>query len=77
MLGRLEMNVDDCIHDYIELMQDVFGSKAHRLPISLGGKVRARFDSKKLQSAIEKVAVRRGAKGADLFNDGVERGCRV
>lgn len=77
MLGRLEMDVDECIEAYTELMKTVFSGKSSRLPIDLKGKVKARFDSTKLRSAILSVMVKRGFSETDRFNDGVARGCRV
>ncbi|KAJ5569106.1 FabD/lysophospholipase-like protein [Penicillium hetheringtonii] len=39
--------------------------------------IKARFDSAKLESAIEKVVDDSGASKQDLFHDGTERGCRT
>lgn len=77
MLGRLEMDVDDCILAYSELMKAVFDEKSRRLPINWAGRTKAQFDSKKLKNAIEEVISRYNASKADLFNDGELRGCRV
>jgi hypothetical protein len=77
MLGRLEMDVDECISTYSELMETVFGERSSRLPVGWTGRTKARFDSKRLKSAIEEVIFRQGASKADLFNDGSPRGCRV
>lgn len=41
------------------------------------GKTESRFDSKKLESAIQEVITSHGASPTDLFNDQVDRGCRV
>lgn len=76
MLGRLEMDVDDCITAYSELAEAVFGEKLSSFPFDLKGKVKARFDSTKLEKAVRKV-VQRSASETDLFNDGTERGCRT
>lgn len=77
MLGRLEMDVDECILAYTKLMKAVFVEKSSRLPISLRGKVKARFDSKKLKGAVEEVISSTGASPSDYFNDGKDRGCRT
>ncbi|KAL5116347.1 hypothetical protein ACEQ8H_005695 [Pleosporales sp. CAS-2024a] len=77
MLGRLEMDVDECITAYSELMQTVFVEKVSRLPISLSGKVKARFDSKKLKGAVEAAVSRTKASPGEAFNDGKDRGCRT
>ena len=77
MLGRLEMDVDECIAAYTRLMKTVFEKKSSLLPADWAGKTKARFDSTKLETAIKEVITSQGAKETDLFNDGVERGCRV
>ncbi|KAI0845105.1 phospholipase [Daldinia vernicosa] len=77
MLGRLEMDVDECISVYSELMRSIFKKKWNWFPISLTGKSRSRFKSAKLESAIKEAIIRHGSKETDLFNDGVDRRCRV
>ena len=77
MLGRLEMDVDTCISAYVELMESVFARESGRVPSGLSGRISPRFDSKKLESAMEKVIVRSGASTTDLLSVGEPRGCRV
>jgi hypothetical protein len=77
MLGRLEMGVDECIAAYTKLMKSVFETKSRWSPAGLTGKIKARFDATKLETAIKEVITHQGMSEADLFNDGVERGCRV
>lgn len=77
MLGRLELDVDQCILAYNELAEAVFGKKSSRLPFNIKGKVKAQFDSAKLEKAIRKTIKDSGKSEAELFNDGVERGCRT
>jgi hypothetical protein len=77
MLGRLEMDVDECIAAYTGLLKTVFETKSSWFPAGWTGKTKARFDSTKLETAIKEVITSQGAKESDLFNDGVERGCRV
>lgn len=77
MLGRLEMDIDACITAYSKLIKAVFKQKSSWLPISKSGKVKARFDSAKLKSAIEEVVSSTGASSTDAFNDGKNRGCRT
>ncbi|KAI9775783.1 MAG: hypothetical protein M1816_005768, partial [Peltula sp. TS41687] len=77
MLGRLEMDVVECIEAYSELMETVFRKKRSKLPISCMGKTKARFDSKKLKSAVEKVVTNHNASSTELFENGTTRGCRV
>jgi hypothetical protein len=77
MLGRLEMDVDECITAYSELAAAVFGKKLSRIPFNIKGKIQARFDSAKLESAVRQAIGRSGVSETDLLNDGTERGCRT
>jgi hypothetical protein len=77
MLGRLEMDVDECINAYSDLAAAVFGVKLNSIPVNFKGGIKARFDSAKLESAIQKVVEESGASKQDLFDDGTERGCRT
>jgi hypothetical protein len=77
MLGRLEMDVDDCISAYTTLIKAVFEEKSSCLPVGWMGETRAQFDSKKLKRAIEEVIHSKGASTVDHFNDGKLRGCRT
>jgi hypothetical protein len=77
MLGRLKMDVDECIAAYSELAVTVFSEKSSRFPINIKGIVKPRFDSTKLESAIRKVVTRSGTSETHLLNDGIERGCRT
>ena len=77
MLGRLEMDVDECIEAYNELTAAVFEKQQHSMPAKWSGQIQPRFDSKKLKAAIEEVITRRGILSTDPFDDGVKRGCRV
>ena len=77
MLGRLEMDVDECITAYNRLMTAVFKEKSGWLPVSWTGRVKARFDSRKLKSVVEEVVNDKGALATDAFNDGKNRGCRT
>lgn len=78
MLGRLEMNVDECITAYVQLMKDIFKNPSKwNVAASLFGDIRPRFDASKLEDAINEVISNCGANPTDLFNDQTERGCRV
>lgn len=77
MLGRLEMDVGECISAYSTLMESVFAEKSSWLQIGWRGRIKAQFDSTRLRCAIEEVITRQGASKADLFNDGSPRGCKV
>ena len=77
MLGRLEMDVDECISAYSELAEAVFGEKLSSIPFDWRGKIQPRFDSAKLEKAIRKMVVQSSASETDLLNDGTDRGCRM
>ena len=81
MLGRLKMDVDDCIQAYLQLSQDVLKPRKKKFNFlgraSDALKVRGRFDSESLKREIQKIVVRTGEKGdAKLRVEGVPR-CRV
>ncbi|KFY32151.1 hypothetical protein V493_00462, partial [Pseudogymnoascus sp. VKM F-4281 (FW-2241)] len=77
MLGRLEMDVDECIAAYSDLAAAVFGEKLTQVPVNIKGKIKPRFDSAKLESAIRKAVIRSGVSETDLLDNGTERGCRT
>jgi hypothetical protein len=77
MLGRLEMDVDECISAYVELTKAIFEQKLRSLPVGGTGKIKPQFDSRKLKHAIMEVIARYGATATELFNDGRERGSKV
>jgi hypothetical protein len=77
MLGRLEMDVDECISAYVTLMRNVFEHQTRKAPINLRGNVKPRFDSAKLQEAITTVIKDRGLSETDLLDDKKEHGCKV
>lgn len=77
MLGRLKMDVDECIATYSDLVAAVFGEKLRSIPFNMKGTVKPRFDLVKLESAIRKVVTQSGASEIDLLNDKTERECRT
>jgi hypothetical protein len=78
MLGRLEMDVDECIAAYIQLMKRIFQKPSNwNLTANLLGNIKPRFDASKLEGAIDQVIRSCEANPTDLFNDQAERGCRV
>jgi hypothetical protein len=70
MLGRLGMDVDECIAAYSDLAAAVFGEKLSRIPVNIKGKVKPRFASTKLESAIRNVVTQSGASETHSLNDG-------
>ena len=77
MLGRLEMDVDECIAAYSDLASAVFSEKLSRFPVNIKGVIKPRFDLAKLESAIWEAAAKSGISETELLNDGTERGCRT
>ncbi|EXM14370.1 hypothetical protein FOTG_17220 [Fusarium oxysporum f. sp. vasinfectum 25433] len=79
MLGRLQMDVDECISAYNDLIKVVFNEKArvHQSKFSLLGQTQARFDSGGLKAAIEKTLKDRGLSPTDSMVDSREPDCKV
>lgn len=71
------MDVDECITEYSELTKTIFETKSSWLPVSWKFQTGSRFDSVKLESAIAKVIKGHSASESDLFNNQVDRGCKV
>ena len=60
MLGRLEMTVEECIDNYIEMMDGVFRKTSHRLGFDLANfdlQIQGRFDKEELKSAIKRAVI--------------------
>lgn len=74
MLGRLEMDVDECIEAYASMFETIFSKKG--LPVNMWGKIKGRFDSSILKDCIRKILTERGLSEGELLNDGKER-CKV
>lgn len=55
MLGRLEMDVDECIEAYLELSGRVFQPSWWRWPLDWRLRLRPRFDSEALEKSIKDV----------------------
>lgn len=76
MLGRLEMDVSECIKIYKDLLKDVFGHRKNMWKVSLKGKVQAQFDAMLLRKAIEKTVISKIAEDT-MFEDGQQRSART
>ena len=77
MLGRLEMDVDECIAAYNTLSAEVFPKPQRRFPISFSAKIASRFDKAKLKVAILEIMHSRKLEPDALLNDGQDRGCKT
>ncbi|PGH02751.1 hypothetical protein GX51_04485 [Blastomyces parvus] len=75
MLGRLEMDVDQCIAEYSRMIEQIFKKKS--FPVDWKGKIKGRFDTGILTNSLRETLVSLGLSDADFFNDGKERKCRV
>jgi hypothetical protein len=78
MIGRLEMDVSDCIKAYISMFSRIFEKKAHWLSFNWKGNLQARFDSNVLrQCIVEIVTSRPNLTETTRFNDGTKRSCHT
>ncbi|GIK05967.1 hypothetical protein Aspvir_010084 [Aspergillus viridinutans] len=75
MLGRLKMGVDQCIDAYARLSRQAFTRKNY-IPVTLRGKFRARFNTKKLEQALKTIVVEQGLDEDALLQD-PDTSCRV
>jgi hypothetical protein len=86
MLGRLQMAVEDCIHAYTTLMDDIFKKAQHRLKLGSKKKlkelntwvdVQGKFDETILEEAIKKILRENGFKEDELLKDHSSSPCKV
>lgn len=76
MLGRLEMNIDECIEVYQELSRVVFKPTRH-FALSLTGTVQARCDTSALETEIKNIVREKtGSEDTLMRNDDPEK-CKV
>ncbi|KAJ6081476.1 hypothetical protein N7499_006350 [Penicillium canescens] len=76
MLGRLEMDVQQCIDAYRTLSRDIF-SNPRVIGVNWRGNVRARFDSQKLERAVKDIIKSRDLPEDSLLDDGAKRDSKV
>ena len=69
MLGQLEMDVNEYIAVYSELIKTVFGKRLSKLLFSQTGKTKARFNLKKLKSAVKKVVTNYNTSSTEFFDN--------
>ena len=76
MLGRLEMNIDECIDAYVALFDQVFRKKRHR--VTINGHVQGRFDTEELERSIRDIVKRRDKAGENaLLKRSENQQCKV
>lgn len=76
MLGRLRMSVEECISAYVELSSRVF-QKKHVMPVTVRGRVKARYSSEELQRAIKDVVEAHHLERDALLKDTSPQACKV
>ena len=75
MLGRLEMDVDQCITEYISMIRDIFKKKS--LPVNWRGKVKGRFDTKILEDSLKKTISKISRNESELLENSKDEACKV
>ena len=77
MLGRLRMDVQECIRIYLQLAESVF-SKVHYVPIHLlNGRTKSRYNQEALESAIRRILEERNMSPNTLLKDEDPYSCKV
>lgn len=80
MLGRLKMDVSECIQSYTSMFKRIFEKQKHKYPVNLWenfGDLQNKFDSEILRGSIRKIVEDRGLSETEYLNSEEERSCRV
>ena len=80
MLGRLRMDVSECIMVYKSLFEKIFARRKHKYPVNLWGNfgsLQNKFDSNMLRDSIIEIVKRQGLSETEVFGAGEDRPCRV
>ncbi|KAF2152447.1 phospholipase [Myriangium duriaei CBS 260.36] len=77
MLGRLEMDVDECIEAYIRLAESVFGDILDKDSTSYESKPEMPFNSAAFDKAIKIMFESKGIPENAMLNAGDKQGCRI
>jgi hypothetical protein len=75
MLGRLEMDVGECIDTYTNMFKTIFGKKG--LPVNMLGRIKGRFDSIVLEECIRSILKQRGLSEDEPLNSEKDGSCKV
>ncbi|KAF7512509.1 hypothetical protein GJ744_001444 [Endocarpon pusillum] len=75
MLGRLRMDIDECINAYMELCNRIFTKKKTLLNIK--GKIQGRFDTKVLEEGIKKIVRDKTGSEDTLLRDDPNAPCKT
>ncbi|KAK4888939.1 hypothetical protein LTR27_012219 [Elasticomyces elasticus] len=78
MLGRLGMDVTECIQAYKDMMKGIFEQSRPaklwaKVPMYPTGKIKPSFSSARLRDAVTKLCAQRSMAAAGPLNDGTER----
>ncbi|KKK13486.1 hypothetical protein P175DRAFT_0464503 [Aspergillus ochraceoroseus IBT 24754] len=78
MLGRLKMDIDQCIVAYTRLCKHVFGHKK-RLSLTTMGNIRGKpkYEGKKVESALKSILRELGHEDRDMLLQDMDTSCRV
>lgn len=80
MLGRLKMDVSECIKVYTNTFEMVFEKQKHKYPVNLRenfGYLQNKFDSDILRESIKTIVKDQGLSETEKLNSEGERSCRV
>jgi hypothetical protein len=55
MLGRLKMDVQECIELYNSMFKEIFGSPIHKFPVTVALQIQSQFDSTILRRCITRI----------------------
>lgn len=75
MLGRLRMDIDDCIAAYVGLSDRIFKKRRHR--VTIRGDVQGRFDTEELERAIKDIIFQNGLLEDALFRNDEDTQCKT
>ena len=75
MLGRLEMDIDECISAYTALSDRIFQKQRHRVKIN--GKIQGRFNTAELERSIKEIIVQKGLQEDTLLKISDNARCKV
>jgi hypothetical protein len=65
MLGRLKMDVQECIDVYVGMFSEIFGKPLHWIPATIRGQLQSMYDSKILRRCILKIVATRAFSDED------------
>jgi hypothetical protein len=65
MLGRLKMDVQECIDVHNSMFEEIFGSPVHKFKVTLAFQIQSQFDSEILRRCILRII----AKSQNLAGD--------